>query len=451
MEKVCIIGNGVAGITAARHIRKRKSASQCSITVISYETDYFFSRTALMYIYMGHMTFAHTKPYEDWFWEKNDITLVRDFVKKIDVETKQLILDKGDPMIYDTLILATGSQGNRFGWSGEELKGVQGMITYQDIQLMEENTKGVKRAVIVGGGLIGVEMAECLHSRHIPVTLLVREPSYWSHILPAEESAMVTRHIRKHGIELITNVDFKEILGDENGRVQSVTYGVNGEEKELACQYVGLTIGVSPNIAFLKKSGIETDRGILVNEYLETNVTDIYAIGDCAQHRNPLSGRKPVEQIWYSARMQGETVARTITGGQTKYIPGVFFNSAKFFDIEYQIYGTVNVPPAADEEQLYWEHKGGEKSIRIVYDKASKVVKGFNLMGIRFRHEVCDRWIKEEATIDIVLRNLPKANFDPEFYDRHEAEVLAKYNQLHPDDPVTSGKKKSAIAAFFGL
>ncbi len=451
MEKICIIGNGISGITAARHIRKRKPASECSITVISSETDYFFSRTALMYIYMGHMKYEHTKPYEDWFWGKNDIKLVRDYVNKVDVNAKQLVLGHGTPLPYDKLILAVGSKGNRIGWPGEELKGVQGMITRQDIQLMEENTQNVENAVIVGGGLIGVEMAECLLSRKIPVTFLIRESSYWDYILPAGESAMVTRHTRKHGVDLIASTDFKAIHGDENGRVKSVTYAVDGTEKEIACQYVGITVGVKPNIDFLKNTDIETDRGILVNEFLETNVPGVYAIGDCAQHRNPPSGRRSVEQIWYSGRMQGETVARTITGDKTRYIPGVFFNSAKFFDIEYQIYGTVNVPPKDDEEQLYWEHKEGEKSIRIAYDKATKIVKGFNLMGIRFRHEVCDQWIKEKAKIDEVLRNLPKANFDPEFYKQHESEVVAQYNQLHPDDPVNISRKKGAIAAFFGL
>ena len=174
MTHVCIIGNGIAGITAARHIRKLKPASEYRITVISAETDHFYSRTALMYIYMGHMTYEHTKPYEDWFWPKNDIELVRDYVTQVDIEAKQLHLQSGDPLKYDKLLLATGSSGNRAGWPGEELKGVQGMITYQDIEAMEANTQNVQRAVIVGGGLIGVEMAECLHTRHIPVTLVIR-------------------------------------------------------------------------------------------------------------------------------------------------------------------------------------------------------------------------------------------------------------------------------------
>ncbi len=126
MNHVCIIGNGIAGVTAARHIRKLRSARDCEITIISTETDHFFSRTALMYIYMGHMTYEHTKPYEDGFWPKNDINLLRDYVTRVDTEQQKLHLQAGGDLSYDVLLLATGSSGNRAGWPGENLKGSAG-------------------------------------------------------------------------------------------------------------------------------------------------------------------------------------------------------------------------------------------------------------------------------------------------------------------------------------
>ena len=447
MTHVCIIGNGIAGITAARNIRKLKSASECRITVISAETDYFFSRTALMYIYMGHMTYEHTKPYEDWFWSKNDIELVRDYVTAVDTSGKQLHLRTGGNLSYDVLLLATGSAGNRAGWPGEELKGVQGMITYQDIEAMEANTQNVQQAVIVGGGLIGIEMAECLHSRHIPVTLLVREKEYWQNVLPMNEAAMISRHIRASGIDLRTESGLKEIKGDQQGRVKSI---ITVEDQEIACQFVGITIGVHPNIDFLKGSAVETDRGIMVNEFLETNVPDVYAVGDCAQHRVAPSGRRNLEQIWYSGRMQGETVAKTICGQKMKYVPGIFFNSAKFIDIEYQVYGTVNTEPTEDEEHFYWEHPDGEKAVRIIFEKESGTIRGFNLMGIRYKHAVCDRWLKDKADISYVMEHLKEANFDPELYKSYEAEIISLFNTAYPDRQVRT-RKKSRVAALFGL
>lgn len=412
MRNIVIIGNGISGITAARHIRKRCNNA---ITVISSESEHFFSRTALMYVYMGQMRYEDIKPYEDFFWGKNRITLKKARVSEVDFSGKRLLFTDGGEMGYDILILATGSSPNRFGWPGQDLKGVQGLYSLQDLESMESDTKGIDRAVIVGGGLIGVEMAEMLATRRIPVTFLVREESFWGNVLPKEESEMVTRHIRSHHIDLRLNTELKEILGDEIGRARAA---ITSEGEEIPCQFVGLTVGVNPNIGFLKETALETDRGILVDPFLRTNILDVFAIGDCAQHRDPLPGRAPVEQVWYTGRMMGETVAATICGEPTEYRPGIWFNSAKFFDIEYQTYGTVPNVPKEGVESLWWEHADGKQGLRIVFDSHTKAVLGFNAMGVRLRHVVCDRWIREGATLGHVINNFKQADFNPEFSPR---------------------------------
>ena len=185
---ILIIGNGIAGITAARYIRKM---SDHAITVVSAESQHFFSRTALMYVYMGHMRYQEIKPYEDFFWEKNRINLIQAYAQKIDGTNKSVALSTGQNIHFDKLILATGSKSNKFGWPGQDLRGVQGLYSLQDLENMEQYTSGISRAVIVGGGLIGIEMAEMLLSRHIPVTFLVREKEYWNNVLPSEESQMI--------------------------------------------------------------------------------------------------------------------------------------------------------------------------------------------------------------------------------------------------------------------
>lgn len=423
MEHIVIIGNGIAGITTARHIRKR---SDQRITVISGETDYFFSRTALMYIYMGHMKYEHTKPYENWFWEKNRIELKRAWVQSVDTENKLLNFSSGESLNYDKLVLATGSKPNKFGWPGQDLKAVQGLYSYQDLESMEENTKGINRAVIVGGGLIGIEMAEMLLSRNIPVTFLVRENSFWDNVLPGEESDMINRHIREHHVDLRLATELKEILSDDNGRARAV---VTGSGEEIPCQFVGLTVGVSPNVDFLRESGIEIGRGIMVDEYLQTSATDVYAAGDCAEFRKPIGERRALEQVWYTGRMMGETLAATLTGNSTKYQPGHWFNSAKFFDIEYQTYGWVWAKPRDNENDFYWEHPSGKISLRLRWDKDSKRLVGVNNFGFRLRHHAFDKWFDEEKTVDYVLAHLKDANFDPEFYQEHEQNIVDQFNQ----------------------
>ncbi|MEO9512562.1 MAG: NAD(P)/FAD-dependent oxidoreductase [Flavobacteriaceae bacterium] len=428
MENIVIIGNGIAGISAARHIRK---LSEKRIIIVSAETDYFFSRTALMYVYMGHMKFEHIQPYENWFWEKNRIELVRAYVNHVDVEKKQLQLEGSRALQYDKLIIATGSKPNKFGWPGQDLHGVQGLYSKQDLDILEVNAPNkevCKRAVIVGGGLIGIELAEMLRSRAIPVTFLVRENSFWNGVLPNGESQMINEHILEHHIDIRLGTNLKEIVADENGHVKSVIIAETGEE--LSCNMVGLTAGVTPNIDFLKDSGIELGRGVKVNRFLETNIEGIYAIGDCAEQHEAIGNRRPIEAVWYTGRMMGETVAQTICGNKIAYKPGHWFNSAKFLDIEYQTYGWVFSERGKKdyEEHFHWRHVTEKICITIAFNKENNQFLGINTFGVRMRHEVFDRWLTEERDVDYILEHLADANFDPEFYKRYEQEIVTKYN-----------------------
>jgi NADPH-dependent 2,4-dienoyl-CoA reductase/sulfur reductase-like enzyme len=421
MKHVVIIGNGIAGITAARHIRK---GSDFRITVISGESDHFYSRTALMYLYMGQMEYHHLKPYEDWFWPKNRIELVTDWVEQVDVAQKKLMLRQGEPIAYDELIIAAGSRWRKGGWPGEGAKGVHGLYSLQDLEAIEASTAGIEKGVIVGGGLIGVELAEMLHSRGIPVCLLVREKGYWASVLPPEEATMVGNHLRQHHIDLRFNTSLKEVQQDAAGRVQAI---VTSEGESISCQFLGITIGVEPNVDFLKGSGIETDKGVLVDEYFRTSVKGVYAIGDCAQYQKPPIGRKSVEQVWYTGREHGLLVAQTICGKPAAYKPGPWYNSAKFFDVEYQVYGDVPSRLPEGWEWFYWQHPQKYQALRLVWEEESGKFRGINLLGIRYRQEVCEQWIISGTKIEKVVEQLHKANFDPEFHSKYEGEIRSAF------------------------
>ncbi len=427
MEHIVIIGNGISGVTAARHIRK---LSDKKITIISAENDYFFSRTALMYVYMGHMKFEHTQPYEDWFWKKNRIELLKGFVESMNHQGKKLHLKSASDVEYDKLIIATGSKSNKFGWPGQDLKGVQGLYSKQDLENLENyapNNQICKRAVIVGGGLIGIELAEMLRSREIPITFLVRESSFWNVVLPSGESNLINEHILEHHIDLRLSTNLVEIIADENGRVKAITTDT-GETIE--CNFVGLTAGVSPNIDFLRESDIELGRGVKVNRLLETNIKDIYAIGDCAEQYEAIGSRRPIEAVWYTGRMMGETVAQTICGRETEYKPGHWFNSAKFLDLEYQTYGWVFSERIKKdhEKHFHWRHSKEKICITIAYHADTNEFLGINTFGIRMRHEIFNRWLTEKRQVDYVMEYLKDANFDPEFYAQYESEIVEQFN-----------------------
>ncbi len=427
MSNIVIIGNGIAGITCAREIRKD---SKHNITVISAESKYFYSRTALMYIYMGHLKQEHTQPYEPFFWKKNNINLLQTYVQSIQPDTNQITLQDGTTMPYDYLVLATGSKSNKFGWPGQDLKGVQGLFNLQDLDTMETYTKGIQHAVVVGGGLIGIETVEMLLSRNIKVTFLVRENSFWNLIMPPEESEMINKLIHHHKVDLQLETELKQINDDGTGRVASI---VTSKGDTIPCGFVALTVGVSPNIAFVKDSSIATDRGIIVNEYFQTNYSNVFAIGDCAQFATPLPNRRPIEQVWYTGKMHGETAAKNIVGTPTSYQPGHWFNSAKFFDLEYQTYGIVNAKKTDDEDWYWWQDVNGKRGFRIVWNIHTQVFVGLNTFGIRIRHEVCNQWLNSNATVQQVIKELGKANFDPEFFTTYETQfskAVQQYNVI---------------------
>lgn len=406
---VAILGNGITGATAA--LRLRELRPEWRITMISGESTYPYSRPALMYIYMGHMGYKETKLKEDFVWERERIDLVRAWVRRIDHGAKRLELFGGGALEYDKLLVATGAQPNRFDWPGQDLGGVQGFYSLMDLKQLIDNSAGAEHGVVVGGGLIGIELAEMLHSRGIAATLLVREKGYWSNVLPREESELVRMEIEGAGIGLELETELDAILDDGRGRAGAVR---TKDGRELACQIVGLTAGVSPNVAVVEASGIPCGRGVLVDRALRTEVEGVWAAGDCAEVKTEGEGCNLIQQVWYTGEAQGRAAAASLAGETVDYEPAFWFNSAKFVDLEYQTYGSV---PADGESSLVAQTRGpvSGRLIRLVHDEGRLV--GVNAMGIRLRHLLLQAWIEQGRDVHYAIDHLHEAAFDPEFYE----------------------------------
>jgi len=306
-----------------------------------------------------------------------------------------------------------------FGWKGQDLERVLGFYSLMDLKKLYTYSAGAKRGVIVGGGLIGLELAEMLHSRGIAVTLLVREDSYWNNILPAEESAMITREIRASGMDLRLGEELEEIVDGGSGEAVAV---ITKSDQRIDCQVVGLTAGVSPNKAIAEASGIPCGRGVLVDWSQKSSAADVWAAGDCAELVNAGETRNTIQQVWYTGKAQGVVAAESMAGTAVTYNPGVWFNSAKFLDIEYQTYGQVGFH-LEGEESLVWEDAAAKKLFRIVHVGGRLV--GINALGMRWRHRVAEAWLREQRDVDYVLAHLEDAGFDPEFFPRLAASIRA--------------------------
>jgi NAD(P)H-nitrite reductase large subunit len=420
---IVIIGNGISGVSVAKSLRE---FSDAEITIVSSESISFFSRPALMYVFMGKMRFKDILPFPSDYWVRNKMKQVYGVVDEIDAENQKVCLDNGSVLHYDKLVLALGSQPKSLGLDEFKLEGIQGFYSLQDLEKLQDSAKKIKHASIIGGGLIGVELAEMFVSRGISFTFWVREKWFGSNFLPQEEAELVTNHLLSKNINIKFEIEIIGFEADGLNRVKSVeSHSGEKSDTDLVC----ICIGVKPNVDWLKLTNVQINTGVLVNEHLQTNIASIYAVGDCVEFKNPVYGRKSIETLWYTGRLMGEYLGKNILHeNPPPYEPGIYFNSAKFFDVEYQIYG--DVPPSFSESYgtVFWKHPTKYKSIRLVYNATNKVFIGCCVLGIRFRQEVCEKWIKEKWKISEVLPLLSEANFDSEFTTRHEKEFMDIYN-----------------------
>jgi NADPH-dependent 2,4-dienoyl-CoA reductase/sulfur reductase-like enzyme len=415
-----IVGNGICGIESALALRGRDDSAR--ITLVSDEHDHFFSRPALMYVFAGQTTLRDTEPYDRDLYERLRFEGLRKRVASVDPPEHVLLFEDGSRLSYDKLLLAAGSRARPAPWPGSEGPGLHYFVTLRDLEGLDAEARPGQRAMVVGGGLIGVEVAEILHHRGLHVDFVVRETWYFPLALDRQEAELVTEHLRGHGIEMRLGTNVSEIVR-AGGQIRAVRLET-GEER--LADIVVSAIGVVPNTGFLAGSGITLSKGgaVETDDALRTSVPDIWAAGDCANVTWADGSRRP-EQLWYTARDQGRVAARSMLGDEVAYRRGTWYNSAKFFDLEYTTVGWVpvllnwdNTPldPGPDVRSWYQRVPGQSVSQRIVC-KGDRVV-GFNFLGSRWDHEPLARWIEERRSLDWVLAHLGEAQFDEELTPR---------------------------------
>ena len=407
-----IIGNGVAGTSAAFEIRNRHRSKKIRITLISDESDYFFSRTALMYAYMNRLSREDLEPYERKVYDRQAIERIRDRVVDLEANKQCLQLASGKTILYDRLLIATGAKPRSLPFPGiqDVSDGIVNFVSIQDLDECESLTWSTEKAVVVGGGLIGIELVESLRHHNIDVTFLVREPYFWPMALAAEEGGLVSEHIRSHGVDLRHDEQIVQLNADAQGRIASVETDHNNK---LPCQMLGIAVGVIANIDWLQdvQTPPDMDRGILVDRKFQTSLPNVFAAGDCTEIIiSPQSTL--LETIWYSAKMHGEYAARAMMDDTVNYRPPIFYNSSKFFDVEFTTVGQVIEPPPGSRAIF---RKDPKKLItqRIVFN--DNQVIGFNMLGSRWDHTVLQRWIAQRRDIEYVRNHLHEAQFDFEF------------------------------------
>ncbi|OXS79419.1 nitrite reductase large subunit NirB [Domibacillus enclensis] len=284
-EKIILIGNGMAGVRSIEELLKI-DPDRFHITIFGEEPYPNYNRIQLSKVLQGDTTIADIT-LNDWNWyEDHNIQLYPgEKVARIDTEEKAVYTSKDRKVAYDKLIIATGSLPFIIPVPGHEKEGVTAFRDIKDCEKMINASKEYKKASVIGGGLLGLEAARGLLNLGMEVNVIHLADFLMERQLDETAGKMLQKELEKQGVNFLMQKQTAEITGD--GRVEGIRFN-DGEEIET--DLVVMAVGIRPNTALAKDSGIAVNRGILVNDYMETNIPDVYAVGECAEHREVVYG-----------------------------------------------------------------------------------------------------------------------------------------------------------------
>ncbi len=313
MTRHIIVGTGVAGYAAAETLRTLDPSAE--ILLISDDPYGFYSRPGLAYYLTGEI------PEKQLFlFSKNgrlnlDVQHIQARVTRLDPKTHTIKTDKAGAFTYGRLLLATGASAVPLDIPGAKLRGVVKLDNLEDTKHILSLVRRTKTAVVVGGGVVAVELVEGLLAQGIKVHYFLRGDWFWANVLGESEARMVERHLSHDEVTIHHNTEIAEILG-KRGKVSGVR---TAEGTVINCDMVAVGIGVKPCTELAQAAGLKTERGILADETLQTSDPDIFAAGDVAQIFDPLTGHASLDNLWYPGRKQGRIAAMNMAGQKQVY------------------------------------------------------------------------------------------------------------------------------------
>lgn len=330
-----IVGSGVAGIAAIEAIRSLDTLNE--VVMIGDDPHGFYSRPGLAYYLTGELHDKALFPRTADDYKRMNFRYLKGRVANIARDKHALVMADNASIAYDKLLIAVGAQATPLEVPGASLDGVLKLDHLEDARRILKQVRRGRTAIVVGGGITALELAEGLLARGMKVHYLLRGDRYWSNVLDEHESRIVEQRLREDGIILQYHSELIEITG-RNGRVNGVKL-LNGTT--MKCDLVAYAIGILPRVELAKQAGLAIDRGILVNEYLQTNDAAIFAAGDVAQAYDPMTGRSIIDSLWNPAREQGYVAGLNMAGKRTTYIKAPPFNVTRLAGLTTTIIGTV--------------------------------------------------------------------------------------------------------------
>ena len=365
-DSYVIVGDGIAGASAAETLREE--APDAEITVLTDEGESLYNRILIKEYAKGKLPEAPISIHQEDWYDEHDVDLrLNTIVDDIDVEGDAVHTHDGETFAYDSLLLAIGGTPQQLPVGNADAEGIHHFWTFQDARRIKESVEDAERAVIVGAGLLGIDFAAICGAQGVEAKYLMRGDNWWRYALSEEGAEIMHEAMRERGVEPVfgSGVDHFEV--DDDGHVAAAV-DPNGERYE--CDFAGVAIGLNFNTELVEDTPLELDDGIVVDEFMRTNVDNVFAAGDITTFNDLILGERAKNGSWGSAKEQGTIAARNMVDYGSEEFEWVSSYSITHFDFPFLSFGH---PTLGDDSA---EAITGENEWRRVALKDGKVVGG---------------------------------------------------------------------------
>jgi NADPH-dependent 2,4-dienoyl-CoA reductase/sulfur reductase-like enzyme len=388
-SNIVILGGGmVAGYAAKQLVELGLKAGE--LAILSSDSVVPYERPPLSKGFLaGKDSEDAIKINPDDFYRKQGIELRLECeVDSIDVKRKCLMLKDGNKFGFQKLVIATGARPRTLNIPGSHLQNLFYLRSLRDSKTIRDAAGKAKHAVVIGGGFIGMEVAAVLAQKGIEVALVLNDDRVFKHLFSPEMSSFFETYYTGKGVHLLKSKSVTEFRG-----AAAVNSAVLNDGQTIGCDLVVAGIGVQPATEIVAKSGIDVGDGILVNEYLQTNHSDIFAAGDVANYQDVLFGKQRRVEHWDNAVSQGQYCARSLMGEKTpfRHVP-YFFSDV--FDLSYEYWGD-----SSDADQVVHRGDLSSNSFSVWWVRQQRVVAAFTMNRPDEERDVAPKWIESGQKI----------------------------------------------------
>jgi len=384
-----IVGDGIAGSSAAETIREEDPDAE--ITVLTDEGEALYNRILIKEFAKGKLPEAPISIHEPEWYDERDIALeLNTYVERVDADAQVVHTHEGETYEYDKLLVATGGTPAELPVENADAEGVHHFWTFQDARKIREEAEQAETGVVVGAGLLGIDLAAICAAQGIDAHYLMRGNRWWRYALSLEGAEILHDALREKGVTPVFDSGVERFELDDDGNLEAA---VDPDGERYDAEWAGVAIGLDFNTEWLAGSGVETDNGVVVDEHMQTTVDNIYAAGDITQFYDTILDARAQNGAWGSAKEQGAVAAKNmVADGPVEEFRWVSSYSITHFDFPFLSFGH----PTRGEESA--ERKYGDKEWRRLAFEDGKLIGGV-LIGDLSQQSALKKIIREERKV----------------------------------------------------